>query len=109
VSRHPIPDKVRSLLKSRAIELGRCVKACYTAESGELTLEGRSVLADLRKFAKLGSHKENAFLRDLTGALDPLAMARIEGRREVVNRLIDFLELDPSEARAIVEVDNGHN
>jgi hypothetical protein len=46
-------------------------------------------------------------LRDLTGAIDPLSMARIEGRREVVNRLLDFLELDPAEARALVEVDNG--
>jgi hypothetical protein len=48
-------------------------------------------------------------LRDLSGKIDPLSMARIEGRREVVNRLIDFLELEPSEVRALVEVDNGHN
>lgn len=108
---HPerIEDKVRSILRRKAVELARCVKACFLDEEGKATLEASRVIADLRKFARLGSHKDHAFLRDLRGAIDPLSMARIEGRREVVNRLIDFLELDPLEVRAFVEVDNGRD
>jgi hypothetical protein len=105
------PDKlkqaVEDLMRRRALELARSVKACILDEVGKPTLEGAILLADLRKFAKLGSHKQHAFLRDLTGKIDPLSMARIEGRREVVNRVLDFLELEPSEVRALVEVDNG--
>lgn len=100
-------QRIESILRKRSIELARCVKACFLDEHGIASFEGERVIADLRKFAKLGSHKEHAFLRDLTGAIDPLSMARIEGRREVVNRLIDFLELEPSTVRAFVEVDNG--
>jgi hypothetical protein len=100
--------KIQSILRRRSIELARCVKACFLdGRTGIATLEAERVIADLRKFAYLGSHKQHAFLRDLTGAIDPLSMARIEGRREVVNRLIDFLELEPSAVRAFVEVDNG--
>jgi hypothetical protein len=106
---HPrkLEEKVRALLGMKAAALARSVKACFLTDLDVLTDEGRAVLSDLRKFAKLGSHKEHSFLRDLGGRIDPLSMARIEGRREVVNRLIDFLELDPEAVRAIVEVDNG--
>jgi hypothetical protein len=101
-------DKVRSILGRKAIELSRCVKACFTDGLGVPTLEAQRVIADLRQFARLG-RKQDLFLRDLSGKIDPLSMARIEGRREVVNRLIDFLELEPSEVRAFVEVDNGRD
>jgi hypothetical protein len=108
MSDHPVSRQLEGLLRRHARELGRCVKACLVGEDGKPTLEGATVLADLRKFAKLRSHKDTAFLRDLTGRTDPLAMARIEGRREVVNRLLDFMELDPDAARALVEVDSGN-
>jgi hypothetical protein len=106
---HPqkLEEKVRSILRRKAIELGRCVKACFLGADGTATIEAQRVIADLRAFARLGTHKQHSFLRDLGGRIDPLSMARIEGRREVVNRLIDFLELDPLEVRAFVEVDNG--
>jgi hypothetical protein len=97
----------RSVFRRRAIELSRCVKACFLDGNGIATFEGERVVADLRKFAYLGSHKQHSFLRDLTGRIDPIALARIEGRREAVNRLIDFLELEPSTVRGFVEVDNG--
>jgi hypothetical protein len=95
---------VESLIRRRALELGRCVKACFLDGNGIATREAECVIADMRKFAKLDGH---SFLRDLTGKIDPIAMARIEGRREVANRLINFLELEPSEVRRFVEVDNG--
>jgi hypothetical protein len=100
-------EKVMSVLRRRSIELSRCVKACFLDENGIATFEGERVVADLRRFAYLGTHKQHSFLRDGTGKIDPLSMARIEGRREAVNRLIDFLELEPSTVRGFVEVDNG--
>lgn len=96
--------RVESFLRKRAIELSRCVKACFLDGNGIATPESERVIADLRKFASLDRH---SFLRDLTGKIDPLSMARIEGRREVVQRIINFLELEPSEVRRFVEVDNG--
>lgn len=91
----------------RLVNMTRCVKACFTDDTtGEVTMEGRRVLADLRTFANLGSSKLHSFRYDTTNRLDPLALARIEGRREVVNRLLDFLELDPNAIRQFVEVDN---
>lgn len=105
--RHPIAEKIERLLGRKAVELARCVKACFCDGGGkEITLEGRAVLSDLRKFAYLNGHKQHSFLRDLTGRIDPLSMARIEGRREVVNRLTDFMELDPEAVARFVEVDN---
>lgn len=105
--RHPIAEQIERMFGRKAIALARCVKACFRdADDKETTLEGQRVIADLRKFAYLNGHKQHSFLRDLTGAIDPLSMARIEGRREVVNRLTDFLELDPEVVARFMEVDN---
>lgn len=103
------PEKINlaisSILRRKTLELSRCVKACFLVDDGA-TIEGQRVLADLRKFAKLDDH---SFLRDLRGTIDPLSLARIEGRREVVRRLINFMELDPAEVARFVEVDNGRD
>lgn len=93
-----------SIVRRKALELSRCVKACFLDDDGNATLEAQRTIADLRKFAKMDEH---AFLRDLQGRVDPLSMARIEGRREAVRRLINFLNLDPLAVEQFVEVDNG--
>ncbi len=97
-------ELVEILQGRKAIELARCVKACFLDGEGGATLEGQRVIADIRKFAKMDEH---SFLRDLTGKIDPISMARIEGRREIALRLINLLELDPAAIRRFVEVDDG--
>jgi hypothetical protein len=107
MSDHPsVRERVERLMRRKALELSRCFKACFLGELGEPTLEAERAIADLRKFAKLDDH---SFMRDLTGRIDPIGMARIEGRREVVQRMIRFLELDPRVVGQFVEVDNGHD
>lgn len=102
------PDQLKravgNILRRKTLELSRCAKQCFLGDTGEATIEAQRVIADLRKFAKMDDH---SFLRDLGGRIDPLSIARIEGRREVVRRLINFLELDPMVAEHFVEVDNG--
>ena len=98
-----VKQAAESIMRRRLISLSRCAKACFMVEEAgklEPTLEGRRLLADLRSFAKADQH---SFLRDLQGRIDPIGMARIEGRREVVQRLVRLLNLDPSQVSSLVE------
>lgn len=83
-----------------------CFKACFLDEDGDPTFEGERVLADLRNFAResYSGRNSHSFLRDLNGKIDPISMARIEGRREMFRRMCNFLSLDPSEVQHFVEV-----
>ena len=95
----------QNLARILDVKRARCFKGCFLGEDGETTLEGNRVLADLRRFAMLGRH---SFIRDAEGRLDPLSMARIEGRREVVNRILDHLRLDEQAIQNLVEVTHEH-
>ncbi len=94
--------RVGQLRRALAMNLRRCYRACFHEADGKsLTLEGNRVLADLRAFAKMDEH---AFRRDAQFRLDPLALARIEGRREVVLRLQSILKLDDQAIQQLVEI-----
>jgi hypothetical protein len=97
---------VESLRWRRNAELSRCAKACFCdAEDPKvLTVEAERLLADLRDRADLFG---SSIKRDQKGAIDPLEAVRMEGRREIVLRIINLLELDPQRAARFVEVDNG--
>lgn len=95
---------VESLKARRDRALSRCAKACFCDDTtGELTLEGQTLLADLRNQSKLFG---TSIRRDRTGAIDQAEMLRFEGRREIVLRLINLLELGPMSAAQLVEVDD---
>lgn len=79
----------------------RCYKACFQDAKGALTYEGNRALADIRQFAKL---EEHSFMRDLQGRIDPIGMARIEGRRELARHIFHHLNLDETKIRSLVEV-----
>lgn len=99
--------RIKLLTRKILITTARCAKACFLGEDGRPTYEGERLLADLRNFARLpGAQADHSFLRDLEGRIDPISMARIEGRREVVNRLTKFLNLDPATVQQFVEVDS---
>lgn len=53
--------------------------------------DGRVVLADLKKFARL---PDPPIVRDGQGRVDPIASAVLAGRQEVVNRIIATLHID---------------
>lgn len=97
---------VENIKRWRELELARCVKACFRDEEGNISLEGQRVIADLREKARLF---ESGIRRDGRGVIDHDDLVRIEGRREIVLRLINLLELDPMEIARFVEVDDGRN
>jgi hypothetical protein len=88
----------------RDTELSRCVKALFLEEDGTVKTEGQRVLAELRRHSKLFN---SSITRDRQGRIDGDEMLRLEGRREIVLRLINLLELDPLRVARFVEVDNG--
>lgn len=72
-------------------------RVLFVAENGELHRSGEILLADLREFA--------------TGAPmfspEPLIMARRAGRREVFERIINYLNLDEAAVQQLLELDDG--
>lgn len=99
-------DQRRALNKRnyRIVTVARCFKACFLGPDARTpTYEGLRVLRALKKFSKLD---KGYFARTLNGAIDPLALARIEGRREVVLEIMRWLKVDPSGIGHIAEVDD---
>ena len=69
----------------------------FRGENGELRQVGEHVLADLRHFC--GADRISLF------DSDPLVMARRIGRREVFDRLTNFLNLDEAVVQKLMEID----
>jgi hypothetical protein len=96
---------VEDLRARRNRELARSARACFCDPvTGEISRDGKRLLADLARAAKLGG---TAVTRDNSGRVDPLALAVVEGRRELLNRLINLLGVEPASVPQIAEVDDG--
>lgn len=63
---------------------------CFADKAGNLTKHGQIVMSDLAKFCR--AFTSTATVVD--GTIDPIAMALAEGRREVFNRIQQYLHLD---------------
>jgi hypothetical protein len=87
-------------LRARAILIGREVKDLFLVD-GQLRRSGEHVLADLRKFCHADARARPLF------DSDPLVMARRIGRREVFDRLVNFLNLDEGQVQQLMELDDG--
>lgn len=68
----------------------------FLSPEGEIHRAGEIMLADLRDFAG-GPLFSN----------DPLVMARRVGRREVVDRITNYLNLDERTVQQLMELDDG--
>jgi hypothetical protein len=101
-SENKLAARVRAFARARRnAKLARAYKACFCGEDGKLTLEGSQVIADLREQSKLfGSASRRG------GVIDKDQLLEIEGRRQVVLRLINVLELDPLGVARLMEVDD---
>jgi hypothetical protein len=97
-------DRIADALKARrARALSRAAKACFCDKDGRLTREGEIVLADLRNLSQLFS---SSVRRLPSAAIDKDYVLELEGRRQVVLRLLNLLELDPLGAAALREVED---
>lgn len=70
-------------------------RACFNGEDGKLSIHGEKMLADLNRFCR-----GNASAFDP----DPRIHALLEGRREVLLRILAFLNVDSAELARFVEV-----
>lgn len=99
-----IRDSLAAIAKQRRIRrLQRAYKACFCDELGELTLEGRAVLADLRERAMMF---DTSIKRTIGGSIDKDLLLEVEGRRAMLLRVLNVLELDPLGVAAMKEVDD---
>jgi hypothetical protein len=85
----------------RGRKLQRSYKACFCDADGKLTAEGSHVLADLRQQARLFASASRR-----GGEIDKDQLLEIEGRRQIVLRVINALELDPLGVARLMEVDD---
>ena len=74
------------------------LRAMFLAPDGQLHRAGEVVIADLRDFGFVGR---------TTFHPDAQEMARREGRREVVVRILNYLNLDEAVVQKIMELDDG--
>ena len=79
--------------------LGWIWRAMFLGDDGRVHRGGEMLLADLREFAFGGGRT--------VFSNDPLTMARREGRREVFNRIVNYLNLDEAVVQQLMEVDDG--
>ena len=87
---------VLNLLRRRAVTVSRHYKRLFMP-TGRPDRDAEIVLADLREFSGMRS---SGF------STDPLVMARNAGRREVMMRISDFLDLDESQVAKMMEVED---
>lgn len=79
----------------------RAYKKIFLNESGDLNEESKVVLADLKKFCRADSSTIMG-----QGKIDPMAMAILEGRREVWLRINHYLHLQESVTINLSEVND---
>lgn len=81
-----LTERARKLLRRK-----HDYAACFQNPDGTLTDAGAAVMADIARFA--GAYKTTAAVSVRNGRIDPLSMAKQEGRREVYLYLLGQLRL----------------
>jgi hypothetical protein len=67
----------------------------FLGDDGKLTQDGKTVLADLSKFCRLT--ESVTVISPVSRQVDVPATFQAEGRREVILRLLDHLDVDDSD------------
>lgn len=88
---------IHKRLRTRAL----AYKRTFMADDGKPDADAAIVLADLKRFCY--AERTTAKISPTTQAMDPLAMAFAEGRREVFLRLQGFLNLDEAAIHNLTE------
>lgn len=64
----------------------------FLRDDGDLNEDAKVIMADLSKFCR--ARGSTAIMSPQTGSIDPIAMAMAEGRREVFNRINEYLHIN---------------
>jgi hypothetical protein len=91
---------MRAHLK-RLLSRSTAYQRTFLGDDGKPDADAAIVLADLKRFCYV--ERTTAKISPTTQAMDPLAMAFAEGRREVYMRLVGFLHLDDATIRNLTE------
>lgn len=73
---------------------------------GRINPSGERVLKDLAHFCR---SNQPSVMWDDHGRIDPLAMARMDGRREVWQRMLQFLYIDEKVLTNLPNEDSDHD
>lgn len=82
---------MRALL-AKILNRRRCYQSIFLDQDGKPNPNAAVVLADLKRFCRAQS--STAVVSPITKSVDPIAMAMAEGRREVWNRIQQYLHID---------------
>jgi len=74
---------------------------------GNVNPSAEIVLADLKRFCRVET--STVVVSPVTKTIDPLAMAMAEGRREVWNRIQQYLQMADREIAQLKEDSHGEN
>lgn len=91
-----VPERFAQRLAGRFL-IGPLLRWLFLSPDGQVHRAGEIVLAELRNRYALGSPFSE----------DPLVMARKVGRREVLDDLFNYLNLDEATVQKIMELDDG--
>lgn len=87
--------------KKRVRNRRQAYQLTYLGADGFLTPEARIIFADLKRFCN--ANKSSIRVSPQTGMIDAIAMGVAEGRREVWNRMMEYLHLDEKQLVNLLE------
>jgi hypothetical protein len=91
-------------LRDKILGRRRAWQRLMMADGQRLKPDAEVALKDLARFCR--AHRSTAIFSPVRGAIDPIASARADGRREVYLRIIENLHLDE---RFLVNLREGAN
>ena len=78
-------------LWQRIFKRRQCYRRLFLDGDGNVNVSAEIVLADLKRFCRVET--STVVVSPVTKTIDPLAMAMAEGRREVWNRIQQYLQM----------------
>lgn len=79
-------------LMRRLFRKRQAYRRVFLRDDGELNEDAKVIMTDLAKFCR--ARGSTAMVSPQTGSIDPIAMAMAEGRREVFNRINEYLHIN---------------
>lgn len=82
---------MRALIQ-RIFRKRQAYRRVFLRDDGELNEDAKVIMTDLSKFCR--ARGSTAMVSPQSGSIDPIAMAMAEGRREVFNRINEYLHIN---------------
>lgn len=90
----------RAALARLALWRRKQYRACFCLPSGRVHVAGQVVIGDLARFARYGAERAPV---GSDGHVDPVQMGILEGRRQMVERLLSHIPPDDRDVFAAMQ------